>query len=129
MAEPPFGHESSAIAVTRVLSVGAILALTVIVTVIVIRIILMEWITPQHAKVVARSAVIPPAPRLQPHPDNDLAALRAQKQALLSTQAWTDPTHDFARIPIERAMALYVRQHAPATKTSVTAPQPHDSAP
>lgn len=129
MAEPPFGHEPSAIAVPRVLSVGAILALTVIVTVVVIRIVLVQWITPQHTKVVARSAAIPPTPRLQPHPDRDLDALRAQKQALLSNWAWTDPRHDFARISIERAMALYVRQHAPATKGSVSAPQPQDSPP
>ena len=32
--------------------------------------------------------------------------------------AWTDPGHDFARIPIERAMALYARQHAAGGQTA-----------
>lgn len=128
MVESPFGHEPSGIAVFRVLSVGAILALAVIVVVVVIRAALGDWITPQHALVVARTATIPPTPRLQPHPDDDLAAQRAQKQALLSSSEWIDPAHDFARIPIERAMALYVRQHASTAKAGVTVPQAQDLA-
>ena len=112
MAETSFGHESSAIAVRRVVGLGGVLAVTVIGVVFLIRVMVEEWITPQHAQVVARGAVIPPEPRLQAQPDIDLAALRAQKQALLSTWGWTDSTHEFARIPIERAMAVYAGQHA-----------------
>lgn len=127
MAEPLFGHEPSAIAVRRVLGVGAILALTVILLVIVIRVVMGQWITPQRAQVVARSAAIPPAPRLLAHPDGDLAALRAQKQALLSRWEWTDPTHDFARISIQRAMAIYAQQHGTAEESGSAAPQPQES--
>jgi hypothetical protein len=112
MADSPSGHESSAIATGRVIWVGSLLAVMVIGLVLLIRVILGGWITAQHAQAVARRAVIPLEPRLQAHPDHDLAALRGQKQALLSTWAWTDSTHEFAHISIERAMVLYQRQHA-----------------
>jgi hypothetical protein len=63
---------------------------------------------PEHAQLKTQPAVLPPAPRLQPHPDNDLTALREEKRALLDSYMWTDKSHRFARIPIERAMQIYV---------------------
>ena len=42
-------------------------------------------------------------------PGGDLEALRSQKRALLSQWDWTDSSHRFARIPIERAMSLYAQ--------------------
>ena len=128
MADRCVGHEPSAIAVPRILGVGAILAVTVIVVVVVVH-GLVRWVAPEHALVVARNAAIPPAPRLQPHPGEAIAALRAQNQAQLSTWAWADPTHEFARISIDRAMELYVRQHAPATSPGGAAPGPRDATP
>jgi hypothetical protein len=110
--EHPFGHESSAVAVRRVLIIGAILAAVVVLTAIAIHVALPRWVMPHHQQVVARRAAIPPPPRLQARPAADIAALRAQKNALLSSWQWTDPAHAFARIPIERAMALYAQQQA-----------------
>jgi hypothetical protein len=49
-------------------------------------------------------------PRLQAHPTEDLATLRAQQAALLTHYAWLDPAHTVARVPIERAMAMYAQQ-------------------
>lgn len=124
MADHPAGHEPSAIAVPRILAVGAILAVTVILVVIVIHGVLRHWITPEHSQVVARTAPIPPAPRLQPHPREDLAALRAQKRAQLSTWSWTDQTHEFARIPVDRAMTLYARQYSATRRPGIAAARP-----
>jgi hypothetical protein len=110
MAEPPFGHESSAIEVRRVLGVGAVLALGVIVTVIAVCLVLQRRLEPARLG-NARQGLIPPAPRLQAHPTADLAALRAHEQALLEGWGWTDDSRQFAHIPIERAMVIYARQH------------------
>jgi hypothetical protein len=49
-----------------------------------------------------------PSPPLQGAPARDLAAFRAQKQALLAQYAWIDRDKGIVRIPIERAMALLV---------------------
>ncbi len=142
MAEPPYGHEPSGLAVRRILSIGAVLAVTVVVIVLLIDVILGHWVIPEHAQVVARAGTLPPLPRLQSQPQRDLTALRVQKMALLSTWSWADATHQFARIPIERAMTLLVQQHggntqgatsnisepSPVARSSQTAPQPVDGA-
>lgn len=113
MAERPFGHESSAINVKRILALMGTLALFVVISVGVLHFVLHR-VMPDHAQVQARAGAIPPPPRLQPHPDPDLAALRAQKRALLTHYAWVDPSHHYARIPIQRAMQLYAHEQAKA---------------
>lgn len=127
----PFGHQSSAIDVRAVLIVGAILAVTVLVAVTILYFVMDDWVAPRHAQVNARPAPIPPAPRLQPHPRNDLADLRAQKRMLLSSYAWADGTHRYARIPIDRAMQIYAQQHATTSApAAIVAPlQPATPAP
>lgn len=50
----------------------------------------------------------PPQPRLQMSPVQDLQAMRAEQEALLSSYAWVDREAGVARIPVERAMQLLV---------------------
>ncbi|MCD6679885.1 MAG: hypothetical protein LT102_04390 [Burkholderiaceae bacterium] len=124
MAEsaPRFGHESSSVSWRLVLGVVAILVVVVVVAVVALHFVLTDWAMPQHEQVVARRGTVPPAPRLQPDPRTDLAELRREKSALLSGYAWADAEHEFARIPIERAMALYAqRRSAQAREASSVA--------
>lgn len=122
--EHPFGHEASAIATRRVLATGGVLALTVITIVIVLHFALRNAAMPHHAQVAIRPAPIPPPPRLQPSPEEDLARFRANKERLLSYYAWTDAAHRYAHIPIARAMQIYVQQQAsqPAKEGNAGAP-------
>lgn len=125
MAEPPFGCEPSGIAVRRILTLGAVLAVGVIITVISVRLVVERQLEPARAR-NARTGLIPPPPRLQAHPPEDLAALRAQKLTLLESWGFTDGNRQFAHIPIERAMAIYAQQHASTTRStgSTTPPVP-----
>ena len=109
MAEPPYGHESSAIAVARLVRSGAVLALGVILTVALVGLALRERQAPAEAQVAAQRGTIPPPPRLQAHPVADLATLRREKEAQLEGWGWDAPERRFAHIPIERAMAIYLR--------------------
>jgi hypothetical protein len=122
MSERPFGHESSAINTRWVLALMGSLALFVLIAVGVLHVVFHHVVMPEHAEVVTASGAIPPNPRLQPHPQHDIALERAQKHQMLSSYRWLDGSHDFARIPIERAMQLYVQQHGaqagPAAPTS-----------
>jgi len=111
MAEPPFGHESSAIATRRILAVGAVLGIAVCVVVVAVSLSLRHVFAPARSAALS-GAPLPPPPRLQANPATDLAATRARERALLQSWQWTDPGHRFARIPIERAMELYARQGA-----------------
>ena len=47
-----------------------------------------------------------PAPREQPDPGADLAALRAREDAELNSYGWIDRTGGIVRIPIDRAIDL-----------------------
>ena len=116
--EKPFGHEPDAINYRTILMCAGILAVVVIGVVLGLHAILTGAVMPNHAEVAARPGEVPPKPRLQPHPQTDLAKFRAQKEALLSGYAWSDAQHDYARIPIQRAMQIYAAQHARLTPPS-----------
>jgi hypothetical protein len=51
-----------------------------------------------------------PEPRLQISPSGDLEELRRQEQEILSTYRWIDRDKGTARIPIDRAMELFIER-------------------
>ncbi len=57
---------------------------------------------------------VPPAPVLQPNPHADLLKLRAREDSTLTGYAWVNQQAGVARIPIDRAMEILVRQGLPA---------------
>ena len=61
----------------------------------------------------AGQAQLPPEPRLQPNPREDLAALRAREDEILTTFGWVDEPAGIVRIPIEEAMTLIVKRGLP----------------
>lgn len=119
MAEAPFGHEPSAVAVRRILQVGVVLGLAVVAVVVIVSAVLHRRLSPEREERAIAATVLPPssAPRLETHPTGDLQALRKQKDTVLHSWGWTEK-HEFAHIPIERAMALYVQQRALPAPTS-----------
>lgn len=127
MAEPmakPFGHEPDGINYRTILIVAGTLAVVVIAIAVSLHLILTRAVLPNHGEIAARPAQIPPKPRLQAHPQTALANFRAQKQRLLSSYAWTDAQHDYARIPIQRAMQIYAGQHTRAASPSTSGSTP-----
>lgn len=57
---------------------------------------------------------LPPAPRLQTQPREDLKNLRAEEQRQLDSYGWVDASRGTVRIPIDRAMQLVLEQGLPA---------------
>jgi hypothetical protein len=114
-------HESPAISVVTVLRIGAVLGVVVL-AIAAILLFARHVVFPRQPLAVKTAARIPPAPRLQARPELDLAALREKAHADLSTYAWLDAAHAFARIPVQRAIDIYVQQHAAASAT--TRPRP-----
>ncbi|HEX3837696.1 MAG TPA: hypothetical protein VHW25_12095 [Steroidobacteraceae bacterium] len=112
-ARRPFGHEPASIAGRPIRNAAAILLATVLIVGVVLHWSLRHEVAPDQARVAARQGPIPPLPRLQAHPTEDLTSMRAAQEALLTHYAWLDSAHGAARIPIERAMAIYARQQAP----------------
>ena len=57
---------------------------------------------------------VPPEPRLQTNPREDLRLLREQEDAILKSYGWVDRPAGVVRIPIEEAMKLTVRRGLPS---------------
>jgi hypothetical protein len=57
---------------------------------------------------------VPPEPRLQTNPREDLRILREQEDAVLNSYGWVDRPAGVVRIPIEEAMKLTVRRGLPS---------------
>lgn len=79
--------------------------------------------TSESAPVVT-AADLPPIPRLQNNPLQDLAAVRAVEDSHLNRYAWMNPSHTVAQIPIERAMVLWVKIDSSAPVTNAAAAIP-----
>jgi hypothetical protein len=58
--------------------------------------------------------VLPPQPRLQVHPRQDLLRLRENESAELESYGWIDQKNGIVHIPIERAMDLTAQRGLPA---------------
>lgn len=57
---------------------------------------------------------LPPEPRLQTNPRQDLQDLRAAEQNVLTTYGWVDKNAGVVRIPIDDAMKLTLERGLPA---------------
>jgi hypothetical protein len=57
---------------------------------------------------------MPPEPRLQTNPREDLRLMREQEDAILKSYGWVDRPAGVVRIPIEEAMKLTVRRGLPS---------------
>jgi hypothetical protein len=80
---------------------------------------------------------LPPLPRLQVEPVEDLALVRARQSAALDGYGWVDRGNGIVHLPISRAMdlllergALPVRPNAPAApdRGTATSAEPHPAA-
>ena len=60
---------------------------------------------------------LPPEPRLQANPKQDLADLRRNEDAILGSYGWVDQNAGIVRIPIDEAMKLTLERGLPARQT------------
>jgi hypothetical protein len=68
---------------------------------------------------------LPPAPRLQTLPAQDLSAIRAEEDRTLTTYGWVDEQAGITRIPIEEAMRILAeRGEAPLPRVPPEATPP-----
>jgi hypothetical protein len=65
---------------------------------------------------------LPPEPRLQTDPRQDLQDLHAQEDRLLGGYSWVDRNAGVVRIPIAEAMKLTVQRGLPSRATPAGAP-------
>jgi len=114
-------HETSDVNVRAILAVGAGLAGSSIAIGAVIWLLLV-FLTAQSAQTgprefplaVTHEQRLPPEPRLQTNPREDLADLRRAEERVLDSYGWVDKDAGIVRIPIDDAMRLTVDRGLPA---------------
>lgn len=81
---------------------------------------------PPPALPEARARVLPPEPRLQVSPLVDMVSYRARQRAILDSYGWADHAAATARIPIDRAIDLYVNRGMRAAPVEEPPAAPQD---
>lgn len=104
------GHEQADVDVRAVVGTGVALALVTAV-VLAVTALQLHFFTAHPGAAPASQVSVgrpaePPEPRLQTAPLDDLRALRAREDALLTSYGWVDRAGGVVRIPIDRAKEL-----------------------
>jgi hypothetical protein len=71
-------------------------------------------VMPEFPLAAGQESGVPPEPRLQTHPRQDLRDLRSAEDAVLTGYGWVDKKAGITRIPIGEAMKLTVERGLPA---------------
>ena len=110
------GHETKEVSVPFVFaSLSALIIGAFLVSLLVIGIFQFFKNTyhPDEADKAFRQ-VIPPAPRIDPHPSEELLSIRAREDHQLSTYAIIDQQKGTVRVPIDRAIDMLAQKGLPA---------------
>ena len=117
---PEVVHEESDVNVRAILGFGFAL----IVVAVIIHVCLW-WLLGMYQRQTERTQLqvyplaagqqeqLPPAPRLQEHPQQDMRELREKQEAILKGYEWVNRDAGVARIPIEEAMRIVVERGLP----------------
>lgn len=112
-------HEESDVNISAIFGFGAGLAAVVLALAMVVWLMFRYFDSREAAAtraypMAATQAQVPPEPRLQEHPREDLSELRAGEDRVLHSYGWVDREAGIVRIPIEDAMRLTVERGLPA---------------
>jgi hypothetical protein len=118
--EHPAHHEESDVNIRAILGFGVALVVVAAVVHLLIYVLFGYFTSRENAKVpseyplaAAAGDRVPPEPRLQINPRQDLADLRAKEDELLGSYGWVDRNAGVVRIPIDAAMKLTLERGLP----------------
>ena len=118
--EPAARHEESDVNVRGVLGFAAGLLVTAVLIQLMVWLLFVYFsgreaarVVPEYPLAAGEQTRVPPEPRLQTNPREDLRALRAREDAVLSSYGWVDKTAGVVRIPIEEAIKLTAQRGLP----------------
>ena len=118
---PDVHHEESDVNIRGVLMFGGGLIVAAIVIHLVVGVLFKYFdvrearqATPEYPLAAAQENRLPPEPRLQTNPRQDLRDLRSQEDELLNGYRWVDRNAGVVRIPIGDAMRLTLERGLPS---------------
>jgi hypothetical protein len=112
-------HETSDVNIRAIFGFAIGLTVTTIVVAFAVW-VLFQYFNAREARTVfveyplaSQESRVPPEPRLQTNPREDLGNLRAREDQALTSYGWVDKNAGVVRIPIDRAMQLIVERGLP----------------
>jgi hypothetical protein len=117
---PEVGHEESDVNVRAVLGFGAGLFVAAVVVHFMVWLLFLYFsgreaarVAPRYPLAAGQETRVPPEPRLQTNPREDMRALREREDGILNSYGWIDKTAGVVRIPIDEAIRLTVQRGLP----------------
>ena len=78
---------------------------------------------PRYPLTVGVERALPPTPRLQTYPFDDVKGLRREEAKLLEHYQWVDKNAGTVRIPVERAIEILAEKGLPHRAQTAAAPE------
>lgn len=123
-------HEPDEVAFAGILKVGVVLTAVTLASYLIV--LGVYWLfdrqatanepAPQYPMAVGLGDRLPPEPRLQTTPKEDLETLREHQHQALEGFEWVDKNAGVVRIPIEQAMKMTLERGLPARAASAETP-------
>ena len=118
---PEVHHETSDVNVRGIFAFAAGLFIVAVIVELLVR-LLFGFFNAREARqapaefplAASQANRLPPEPRLQTNPRQDLRDLRSSEDAVLGSYGWVDKNAGVVRIPIDQAMKLTLQQGLPA---------------
>ena len=114
-------HETSDVDIRGIFGFGAVLLVTAVLIHLAVWVIFRYFdsregqrVPAEYPLAVSQGTQLPPEPRLQIHPREDLRELRSKEDEILNSYGWVDQRAGIVRIPIGEAMKLTVQRGLPA---------------
>jgi hypothetical protein len=118
---PSTRHETSDINIRGVFAFAAGLFMTAVLVHFLVWLLFMFFngreamkVAPQYPLAAGQQNRVPPEPRLQTNPREDLRELRANEDAILNDYGWVDKNKGLVHIPIRQAMKLTIERGLPS---------------
>jgi hypothetical protein len=122
---PAVHHETSDANIAAIVGFGAAMIVAAFIILLVVWVLFRyldasqaSHAAPEFPLAAQQEVRVPPEPRLQTNPRQDLQDLRNQEHQLLSTYGWVDKNRGVVRIPIEDAMKLTLQRGLPARQSN-----------
>jgi hypothetical protein len=118
---PEIHHEESDVDIRGIFAFGIALTFLTIVIYLVVG-VLFKYLDmreqrqpmPEYPLAATKENRLPPEPRLQTHPRQDLADLRSREEQALTGYSWVDRNAGIVRIPIDEAIKKTLERGLPA---------------
>jgi hypothetical protein len=118
---PEVEHEGSDVNVRAILGFGGGLVVAAVVIHFLVWLLFLYFSgaaatrdTAAFPLAAGQATRVPPEPRLQTTPREDLRALKAREEEILGSYGWVDKTTGVVRIPIDEAIKLTLQRGLPA---------------